>query len=60
MTVQTAAKKYALFIDGEWRQAASGETTERLNPADQSPVADTADGDGKRPRRGRRGGAKGV
>jgi acyl-CoA reductase-like NAD-dependent aldehyde dehydrogenase len=39
MTMETAAKKYALFIEGEWRQASSDETTERLNPADQSPVA---------------------
>ena len=40
MTVQTEVKKYALFIDGEWRQASSGETSQRLNPADQSPVAE--------------------
>ncbi len=38
MTTPMAAKKYALFIDGKWRQAASGEATERLNPADRSLV----------------------
>jgi len=39
VTVQAEAKKYALFIDGEWRPASSGSATQRLNPADQSPVA---------------------
>jgi len=37
--VQVKAKRYHLFINGEWRPASDGETTERLNPADQSPVA---------------------
>jgi betaine-aldehyde dehydrogenase len=40
MTVQTELRKYALFIDGEWRQASSGKTSQRLNPADSSPVAE--------------------
>jgi acyl-CoA reductase-like NAD-dependent aldehyde dehydrogenase len=39
VAVQTEAERYRLFIDGEWREASSGETSTRLNPADQSPVA---------------------
>lgn len=39
MTVQSEVKHYALFVDGEWRPASGGETAERLNPANQTPVA---------------------
>jgi betaine-aldehyde dehydrogenase len=39
VTAQTEVKKYSLLINGEWREASTGETSERRNPADQTPVA---------------------
>lgn len=38
-TNEVTPKRYSLLINGEWREASSGETSTRLNPADQSPVA---------------------
>jgi acyl-CoA reductase-like NAD-dependent aldehyde dehydrogenase len=39
LTTETEVKKYDLLIDGEWRAASSGETSQRLCPADGTLVA---------------------
>ncbi|MGH2483887.1 MAG: aldehyde dehydrogenase family protein, partial [Candidatus Limnocylindria bacterium] len=38
------AERYQMFIAGEWRDAAAGETTEVINPATEQKIADVPKG----------------
>src|SRR5439155_21290383 len=42
MTV--AATRFRMFINGDWREAASGETTEVINPATEEVIAEVPRG----------------